>query len=208
MELCDATPSQVEQNLDAWEGHQFCPWNSYVKSEEPVVAGLVGSSAPVVAAPTALAAENFRLQASDYNPVMADLDGVLSTALVWDVVDSANRTGASCSPHPNAVAAFCWESGDNTTTDWYPQGITTSADASANGQYEGNTVVLASWYYSGSGNNKGARVLRRLCESVGATLPPRLAGRAVYGLQWASELQSGAGPRRRNLLVRPLCLRR
>jgi hypothetical protein len=97
-------------------------------------------------------------RSSDYNPVIADFDGVLPTTSVKEVVDSANRTGSSCSPHPNAVAAFCWESGDNTTTDWYPQGITTSADASANGQYEGKTVVLASWYYSGSGNNKGARL--------------------------------------------------
>jgi hypothetical protein len=55
------------------------------------------------------------------------------------------------------VAAFCWESGDNSTTDWYPQGITTSADANADGQYEGKTVLLTSWYYSGSGDNKGVR---------------------------------------------------
>jgi hypothetical protein len=156
-ELCDATPSQVEQNLKAWEGRRFCPWNSYLKSEEPV-AGRIASRAPVVAAPIPLAAENFRLQTTDYNPVIADLDGVLPTTLVKDVVDSANRTGSSCNPHSNAVAAFCWESGDNTTTDWYPQGISTSADASANEQYEGKTVVVASWYYSGSSNNKGAHL--------------------------------------------------
>jgi hypothetical protein len=42
--------------------------------------------------------------------------------------------------------------------DWYPQGITTSADAGADGQYEGKTVILTSWYYSGSGDNKGVRV--------------------------------------------------
>jgi hypothetical protein len=74
------------------------------------------------------------------------------------VVDSANRTGAACSPHPHAGAAFCWQSGDNASTDWYPQGLTTSADASADGQYEGKTVVLTSWYYRGSGDNKGVRV--------------------------------------------------
>ena len=63
--------------------------------------------------------------------MITDLDAALPRASVAAVVDSANRTGASCSPHPKAVAAFCWESGDNATTDWYPQGITTSADASA-----------------------------------------------------------------------------
>jgi hypothetical protein len=70
-----------------------------VKSEEPVVAGRVASRAPAVAAPIALATENFRLQASDYNPVIVDLDGILPTAAVKDVVDSANRAGSSCSPH-------------------------------------------------------------------------------------------------------------
>ena len=95
---------------------------------------------------------------SDYNPVIADLDAVLSKASVATVVDSANRKGASCSPHPNAVAAFCWQSGDESTTEWYPQGFTISADASPDGEYQGKTVVLISWYYSGSGDNKGVRV--------------------------------------------------
>jgi hypothetical protein len=109
------------------------------------------------AAPAELAAENFRLQVSDYNPVIADLDALLSKASVATVVDSANREGASCTPHSNAVAAFCWQRGDESTTEWYPQGITTSADASPDGKYQGKTVVLTSWYYSGSGD-KGARV--------------------------------------------------
>jgi hypothetical protein len=129
-----------------------------LKSRPSLGVGLVASSAPAVAAPAELAAENFRLQVSDYNPVIADLDAVLSKASVAAVVDSANRKGASCSPHPNAVAAFCWQSGDESTTEWYPQGITTSADASPDGEYQGKTVVLISWYYSGSGDNKGVRV--------------------------------------------------
>jgi hypothetical protein len=119
---------------------------------------LVASRAPAVAPPRPLAAEHFRLQVRDYNPVIADLDAVLSKASVATVVESANRTGASCSPHPNAVAAFCWQSGDDSTTAWYPQGITTSVDASPDGEYEGKTVVLTSWYYRGSGTNKGGRV--------------------------------------------------
>ena len=36
--------------------------------------------------------------------------------------------------------------------------VTTSADASADGQYEGKTVILTSWYYRGPGVNKGVRV--------------------------------------------------
>jgi 5-methylphenazine-1-carboxylate 1-monooxygenase len=120
--------------------------------------GLVDSSAPALAGPLPLKAENFRLRVSDYNPVIGDLDSILPKASVAAVVNSANRTGVSCSPHPNAVAAFCWQSGDNSTTEWYPQGITSSADAGADGKYEGKTVVLTSWYYNGGGDNKGVRV--------------------------------------------------
>lgn len=118
----------------------------------------VVSSVRDAAAPAQLRAENFRLKVSEYNSVITDLDAVLPNASVAAVVNSANRNAASCSPHPNAVAAFCWERGDNSSADWYPQGITTSADASADGKYEGKTVVLTSWYYHGSGANKGARV--------------------------------------------------
>jgi hypothetical protein len=123
-----------------------------------VLAGVTASTEAAVAAPAQLKAENFRLQASGYNTVISELDHLLPKASVADVVDSANRTGAWCTPHPNSVAAFCWEDGDNATTDWYPQGITTSADASADGLYEGKTVVLTSWYYSGSGSNRGVRI--------------------------------------------------
>jgi hypothetical protein len=87
-----------------------------LKSRPSLGVGSVASSAPAVAAPAELAAENFRLQVSDYNPVIADLDAVLSKASVATVVDSADRKGASCSPHPNAVAAYCWQSGDESTT--------------------------------------------------------------------------------------------
>jgi hypothetical protein len=90
--------------------------------------------------------------------VIDDLDAILPKASVTTVVDSANRTGMSCRPHPNAVAAFCWRSGDASTTEWYPQGITTTADANADGKYEGKFLVLTSWYYSGGGANKGVRV--------------------------------------------------
>lgn len=124
----------------------------------PVAAGLAISSKPAFAAPVKLTAENFRVRTNGYNTLIDELDGILPKAPVANVVDSANRTGDECAPHPNAVAAFCWDSGDGSTADWYPQGVTTSADASPDGQYEGKTVVLTSWYYDGSGGNKGVRV--------------------------------------------------
>ncbi|MFP5298003.1 MAG: hypothetical protein ACLGHL_03320 [Actinomycetota bacterium] len=32
MEVCDASPEYVEENLDDWKGQQWCPWSSYVQS--------------------------------------------------------------------------------------------------------------------------------------------------------------------------------
>lgn len=111
------------------------------------------------AAPTTLTASDFRLKESAYNSVISQLDGLLTTTSVSAVLDGANRAGSSCNPGAtNQAAAFCWNSGDNDTTDWYPQGISTTADAYDNGQYEGHTAVFTSWYYAGAGTNKGVRV--------------------------------------------------
>jgi hypothetical protein len=112
----------------------------------------------VARAPQRLVAENFRLKATDYNPVIAELDAVLARASVAAVLGSANRKGRACRPHPKAVAAFCWQRGDGSTAEWYPQGITTSADASADGRYEGKTAIVTSWYHKGKRDNKGVRV--------------------------------------------------
>ncbi len=35
IELCDANPKMVEENIDTWVGSQFCPWGSYVLRELP-----------------------------------------------------------------------------------------------------------------------------------------------------------------------------
>lgn len=114
---------------------------------------------PAQAAPAKLTASDFRLKESADNPVIAQLDGLLTTVSVPAVLDSANRTTTSCDPGAtNQVAAFCWNSGDNDTADWYPQGISTTADAYGDGQYEGRTAIFTSWYYAGSGTDKGVRV--------------------------------------------------
>ncbi|GAB3481509.1 hypothetical protein [Amycolatopsis cihanbeyliensis] len=114
------------------------------------------------AAPTRIDANDFRLRASGYNPVISRLDGALRNVSFSAVLDSANRagvTGSGCRPGAaNQVASFCWNSGDNGTGAWYPQGISSTADAYGSGTYEGRTALFASWYYKGSGNNKGVRV--------------------------------------------------
>ncbi|MEU3274136.1 hypothetical protein ABZ639_25130 [Saccharomonospora sp. NPDC006951] len=128
-----------------------------------LVTGLVvpapASAAP--AGPTPITAADFRLREGPYNPVISALDGILPTTSVPAVLDSANRgaTTSGCDPSAdNQVAAFCWQSGDNTTGDWYPQGISSTADSYGNGTYEGRTALFVSWYYSGPGTGKGVRV--------------------------------------------------
>ncbi|MFI7340926.1 hypothetical protein ACIBUY_23680 [Streptomyces sp. NPDC050085] len=81
------------------------------------------------------------------------------------VVASANRpaTHATSVPGVSSAAladAFTWKSGDSDTTEWVPQGITTSADALGNGVYPagGKRIVLVSWYYDIGAIDKGMRV--------------------------------------------------
>jgi hypothetical protein len=54
-------------------------------------------------------------------------------------------------PSAAAVDAMTWEPRDQRTTRWWPQGITTSADAdpSGDGTFEGRPVVITSWYSRG-----------------------------------------------------------
>ncbi|HEX5597996.1 MAG TPA: hypothetical protein VFX61_18570 [Micromonosporaceae bacterium] len=115
---------------------------------------------PVSIAASALTASNFRLQASSYSPVIAALDARLPKASVAAVVDDGNRSATSCTPNAaNRVAAFCWNSGDNNVAYWWPQGVTSSADAYDAAVYEGKTVILVSWYDDGSdGIDRGVRV--------------------------------------------------
>lgn len=101
---------------------------------------------PAEAAPAKLTASDFRLEESAYNPAIAELDALLPNASVSAVLDSANRTGTACNPGAtHQAAAFCWDSGDNNTTDWYPQGISSTADAYDNGLYDGRTGLFAGW---------------------------------------------------------------
>jgi len=82
---------------------------------------------------------------------------------VAEVLDSANRQArplASEEPALDALeqpvlAGFGWDEEDSATARWFPQGITTSHDASDSGSWEGREVVLVSWALDGHG---GVRV--------------------------------------------------
>lgn len=77
------------------------------------------------------------------------------------VLDDLNRRGRrSIGFFGRAVAeAFTWDAEDRATTDWFPQGITTSADASDTEEIAGRRILAASWYAKEvDGVNQGSRV--------------------------------------------------
>ena len=121
--------------------------------------------------PTALAAWT-NLTASDYTisdtgaADLSGLDSVLPIQSVNEVLASANHVNPDSSPdvkHLVPGSAFTWENvpgyNDENGLKWFPQGLSTSFDASDSGTYRGDSVLLVSWhcdyYYLGK---RGARV--------------------------------------------------
>lgn len=92
-----------------------------------------------------------------FKPWVSGLDGKLTKAPFADVLADGNRQARELCRDTGVTGAkgFCWESGDEKATDWYPQGVTGSWDATDSGEYEGHRAVLASWYHKG---DKGSRV--------------------------------------------------
>lgn len=80
------------------------------------------------------------------------------------VLDDLNRAGLHADvPGDAPVAGMAWRDDDQRSTRWYPQGITTSADAygadPSGGQHEGHDVVMTSWYGRGLvGRLLGSRI--------------------------------------------------
>lgn len=70
------------------------------------------------------------------------------------VLADLNRVGTHADvPGEAPIAGMAWQQDDQDTERWFPQGITTSADAygadPAGGMFEGHDVVMASWYGHG-----------------------------------------------------------
>ncbi|MEJ7633669.1 hypothetical protein [Aeromicrobium sp.] len=70
------------------------------------------------------------------------------------VLADLNRVGTITKvPGEAPVAGMAWQRDDQDTTRWFPQGITTSADAygpdPTRGTFEGRDVVIVSWYAHG-----------------------------------------------------------
>ncbi|MEO6084422.1 MAG: hypothetical protein ABIQ18_15080 [Umezawaea sp.] len=122
------------------------------------------------AAATAPSLGDFRLLVSNQaqGDVVAQLDQELPKLGVQNILDQANRTdapkGSACtSPAlvPNrrpVLDKFCFTAGDNTTTQWVPQGVTTVADAQDDQLWGDKQAILVSWYNTESSPAKGVRV--------------------------------------------------
>ncbi|WP_370614198.1 hypothetical protein [Mumia sp. Pv 4-285] len=77
--------------------------------------------------------------------------------LLDDAVLRAQETDV---PGRAAVSGFTWEPHDSGTELWYPQGVTTSADATGSGAAgtSGRNVVVVSWYAHEGALRNGARL--------------------------------------------------
>lgn len=54
---------------------------------------------------------------------------------------------------------FSWNDGDQRSERWWPQGVTTSADAEDTEEFEGRRLLVASWYSKKlGGENHGSRI--------------------------------------------------
>lgn len=123
--------------------------------------------AAVMQAPAAadeLSLSNFQLRPNAYGTELRDRADALPLVkgTVTNIMNDLNRqddddpagTGEACEPNAlqsgSSVAirrSVCFNDGDNATTQWYPQGVTTVADMQADKQWgDGYQPVLVSWY--------------------------------------------------------------
>lgn len=73
--------------------------------------------------------------------------------------DRGRRGSVVRVPGRAARWGFGWDEEDSRTTRWWPQGISTSADADPSGLVEGRRMLCTTWYAKSSdGVNQGSRV--------------------------------------------------
>lgn len=99
----------------------------------------------------------FALQRADtfdtFAPLVDALETKATKVTLADVLADLNRTAEPISAAavpgnpPGVNLSFRWEDAENDKPTWVPQGITGSADASADGLVNGRRVVLVSFYW-------------------------------------------------------------
>lgn len=90
-----------------------------------------------------------RLQRSDAGARDVDtlVAGLGQRVRVTDVLDDLNRRGRPARPPGRAVTdGFAWDAADGASPTWWPQGITTSADAGPAASLGERRVLVVSWY--------------------------------------------------------------
>lgn len=127
-------------------------------------------TAALAVMPTALAEwknltlTDYQLKQGGASDAIAALDKVLPVKKVKDVIGDTNHKNPNSKPSvKNLIKGFTWESVDGyddaNTEKWYPQGITTSADAVDGGKYDGDEVILVSWHSDNYDSGKrGTRI--------------------------------------------------
>lgn len=131
-----------------------------------LIALLFTFSTPTLAEWFNLTLSDYKLKEGAYSSAIANLDAALPNVKVSSIIGDLNHDNPSTSPSvKNLVSssAYGWEStasfDDAGTDKWYPQGITTSADAYASGEYEGYRIQLISWHSDKYDDGKrGARI--------------------------------------------------
>lgn len=100
-------------------------------------------------------APSHRLVAHRHEPVASGrFFGRFRRVGLRGVLADLNRAGTHVDvPGDAPIAGMAWRRDDQETERWFPQGITTSADAygadPSGGMFEGHDVVMASWYSHG-----------------------------------------------------------
>jgi hypothetical protein len=94
--------------------------------------------------------------------IVADLAKAMPPATVAAVMRDVNRPtrtlGNVVSRVGNVANGYRWAPGDDAVKTWYPQGITTSADATNDGKWGANRIQLVSWYGKGARAAAGVRI--------------------------------------------------
>jgi hypothetical protein len=94
--------------------------------------------------------------AAEIDALASELERVGVEGVLADLDQQAHRTGV---PGRLVDHGFRWSWRDVVDLRWWPQGISTSADADAAGEVDGRRVLLSTWYSrSIRGLNKGSRV--------------------------------------------------
>jgi hypothetical protein len=101
----------------------------------------------------------YKLTISADSSALATLSETFSAAgknvSISEVLDSSNRALTSSKPpigNGKPTVHLAWNSGDENTAKWLPQGITSSADADTSGKWEGREAFIVSWHQDDDSN--------------------------------------------------------